>query len=783
MINTEEKNKVSILESLKSIRFEVIMLVLISFCMGRVCLFNTFFFVGVAYVGAMFFDKQTVRWGALVTVLGLITKDILSVNVAKYILMISLITVLRGVMEFTRTKYNLKNQLVVTGISMAIIEIMSLMIQEFTLYKLLVIGLEIVMTLCMTTVLHSATQIIYEKKKNVLTETELAGLAFLVSSILCGMGDFSVVLPIFTRVYFKDVLIFLTLITATILGGISGGVVLSVILSAVLVVIEYIPSSFVAIYVFAALIGGLFRNLDRIGIVFAMALGLLLGFALFNNRIIDMSIVGAYVGAGILSFFLPRSYFGMVNWFDIIDKDQRDYHMLHTKMLIAEKLKNFSSAFEGLGKQFEHIPVISYRLNDKQMKELIEDTGESLCVNCAMKNFCWHDYIQDTYKSCYKMLKVIEDKGALTAGDIPPNFKKSCINAESFAYTLSLMRDLLKNDCKWQEHFGEARKMIAQQFNGVANSVNQLSSLLQNEVNFNEEAETKIKKEMQCLGIRPKEVMVIDVDDKKQDIHIYCYYKGEAACKERVVQATEKALGHAMAIKKYEYCPEDKYCYFELVPKKIFNISSSVQCSAKEDVSGDVYSFLELEDGKYLVALADGMGSGIQAKQESEMTIDLLERFLESGFDSEVALKIINSALVLKSDIECSTTVDLTIINQYTGVAQFLKLGASASFILRGDEVITLQASSLPIGILSNVDLVTFKQQLRDGDILIMVTDGMLETRNNMLDRETTFKHFILEAKSNSPEYMAKYLMSKTKNLLAGEESDDMTIAVARVWC
>ncbi|MBU3804632.1 MAG: SpoIIE family protein phosphatase, partial [Candidatus Cellulosilyticum pullistercoris] len=226
----------------------------------------------------------------------------------------------------------------------------------------------------------------------------------------------------------------------------------------------------------------------------------------------------------------------------------------------------------------------------------------------------------------------------------------------------------------------------------------------------------------------------------------------------------------------------EKYCYFALGVKKQFSLVISAQNQAKEAVSGDSYSFMELSNGKYLMALADGMGSGYLAQQESKMTIELLENFLEAGFDNEVALRIINSALVLKSDVECYATMDMALIDQYTGVIEFLKMGASTSFIVRGDEVITVKASSFPIGILSHVDIVSCKKQLKDGDIIIMVTDGMLENKNDRLDREITFKHFISESKSNSPEYMAKFLLDKTKNLMAGEETDDMTIIVARIW-
>ena len=126
--------------------------------------------------------------------------------------------------------------------------------------------------------------------------------------------------------------------------------------------------------------------------------------------------------------------------------------------------------------------------------------------------------------------------------------------------------------------------------------------------------------------------------------------------------------------------------------------------------------------------------------------------------------------------------MDITLVDEYTGIAEFLKLGASTSFLVRDEEVTTIKASSLPIGILDRVDIVSCKKQLKDGDMVIMVTDGILESKNDFLNKEETFKHFIREAKSNNPQYLASYLLEKTRNLLAGEENDDMTIIVARVW-
>lgn len=782
VVNTEEKSRLTIVETLRGINWKGIVLCLMSFVIGRVCLFDTFYTLGIAYVGAMFLGKSTRRWSAVFGILGILSVAIINIEVVKYILMFIVLMVFRELMGVFKIRCNIRNQMVIVAISVLGINMMSMLVQEFTVYRAIVGLLEMTVAIGLMGIFHLALEIIYENKKAIISEYELASIAFLIALFLCGTVDFYIAVPYMERIYLKDVLVFIFMIGATYLGGIAGGTVTSMIISTVLVVIGYMPPSFVGIYVFSALIGGLFSQLERIGIVFAMTLGILLGFALFNNRIIDLPIMGAYIAAALMSLVIPKNYFGMANWFSYHKETDEVHHLFNVQSIITSKLSKFVDAFEGLGKEFGKIPSKHMTLDAVQMNQIIEDTGESLCADCTMCRFCWQDYIKDTYRSSYKMLEQLEHKGQILVGDIPVEFRKSCVNPESFAYALSLKLDVFKQGCRWQKQFEETRGLISEEFKGIAESVEKLSKSIEGDLSFNKEDEKKIRDTLYSMGIRSRDIMVLENNGRKIEIHIYCNYKGEADYKEKVLKATERALEMNLEIKKYEYFVENQYCYFELGVKKQFAVAISAYNKAKDDICGDVYSFLEMEEGNYLIAVADGMGSGAAARKESEFAIELLESFLEAGFDSEIALRMINSALVLKSDMEHYTTMDMALLNQYTGVVEFLKMGASASFIVRDNEVMTVKASSLPIGILSHIDLVSCKKQLKDGDILIMVTDGILESRNTLIDCETTFKHFILEAQSNNPEYMAKFLLNKAKNLLAGEEGDDMTVVVARVW-
>lgn len=782
LINTEEKKKIAVSELLKGINWMTVMLCCMAFFMGRIQLFGGFYTLGIAYVGAMYLNKQTRRWGAVLGILGLLSVGKLDTILVRYILILLLLMGFRMGMQFFGSECNTKNQTVLAGLSTFIISLMSLLIGQATIYSMAVCLLETAVAMGLVTILAYSIQVLDKKRTTPLTQNEMASMSFLIAGLLGGMMDFYMIVPLFERVYFKDVLIFILILSVIFLGGMSSGIIMTLIISTVLVVIGYMPTQFVAIYLFAALIGGLFYFLDRVGIVFAAGLGLLLGFALFNQRVIDLPIVGAYVGAVVMSLCIPRNYFGLGDWFGYgIDVDE-EKHLIHVQTIITERLNHFSKAFNDLSKTFERISDKEVHFGQADIQNMIEDTGECICQKCSMNHFCWQDYIKDTYASSYDMLDTIEKKGCITVADIPVKFKNACINAESFAFTLGFKMDLLKLKRQWQKRFVETRGLISQQFEAVSESIEKLSSNIQSEFYFNKEDERNIREHLHMKGIRTKDIMVLENNGRKEEIHIYVHYKGEMDLKEHLIQGIQEALDLKVDVIKYEYHIEEKYCYFKLGIRKQFNITAGAAVAAKGDISGDVYSFMELTSGKYLLALADGMGSGKLANEESTATIELLESFMESGFKNEVAVKMINSALVLKSDIDNFSTMDITLVDEYTGIAEFLKLGASTSFLVRDEEVTTIKASSLPIGILDRVDIVSCKKQLKDGDMVIMVTDGILESKNDFLNKEETFKHFIREAKSNNPQYLASYLLEKTRNLLAGEENDDMTIIVARVW-
>ena len=183
----------------------------------------------------------------------------------------------------------------------------------------------------------------------------------------------------------------------------------------------------------------------------------------------------------------------------------------------------------------------------------------------------------------------------------------------------------------------------------------------------------------------------------------------------------------------------------------------------------------------FLASLSDGMGTGLNAYQESEKVVDLLEQFLEAGFSKEAAVKMINSALVLRSDGKTFSTIDITSVDLYSGVCEFLKIGAAASFIKRGNWVECITSTSLPAGIFQQTDCEKTSRKLYDGDMIVMVTDGVLDVLP-VEHQEKMMKDIILEHETNNPKELADYIVNRVRQYKNGRFCDDMTVLTVGVW-
>ncbi len=346
------------------------------------------------------------------------------------------------------------------------------------------------------------------------------------------------------------------------------------------------------------------------------------------------------------------------------------------------------------------------------------------------------------------------------------------------------MDDYQKVHAAWNARMDEQRVAVATQ-------LTEISEIMEGAIRraYDTKEDTSLERQLKKLlykkGILLKKVYVYDHENNRKEVYLTirtrkkrCISNKEAAeCLSEVLGSAMMPSHEARAFVRNEYT---NTCFVE---RTNFEVVYGVErCVGDyQQISGDSFSFLQKEEGVFLASLSDGMGTGLNAYQESEKVVDLLEQFLEAGFSKETAVKMINSALVLRDQGKTFSTIDISSIDLYSGVCEFLKIGAATSFIRRGNWVETITSTSLPAGIFQQTDLEKTCRKLYDGDMVVMVTDGVLDVLP-VEHQEKLMKDIILEHQTNNPKELADYIVSRVRQYKSGRFCDDMTVLVIGIW-
>ena len=197
-------------------------------------------------------------------------------------------------------------------------------------------------------------------------------------------------------------------------------------------------------------------------------------------------------------------------------------------------------------------------------------------------------------------------------------------------------------------------------------------------------------------------------------------------------------------------------------------------------MSGDNYSIVRLDNGEVILTLADGMGSGEDACQESTSVVELLESFLEAGVGERTAIHMINSSVLLRGKQQLST-LDMVILNLHNGNCEFIKMGASTAFVLHEDGVESIASASLPMGVFPKAQYENVSKKIQDGDMIILLSDGVLDAVD-VEDQEGYYRNAIFRMRCDNPKELADRILQHAIENNQGEIVDDMTVLVTGVW-
>ena len=173
------------------------------------------------------------------------------------------------------------------------------------------------------------------------------------------------------------------------------------------------------------------------------------------------------------------------------------------------------------------------------------------------------------------------------------------------------------------------------------------------------------------------------------------------------------------------------------------------------------------------------MGSGKEARQSSDKALKMLENLLLSGFDKKTSLELINSSLINQNE-EIFATLDIAIIDLYNGNVEFVKSGACPTYIKNGNKVQIIKSLSLPAGILKDINLTTYDKDIQDKDILVMCSDGILDSNVEYNNKELWVKYMLEDIETTNCQKIADLILNEAVDNSYGIAKDDMSIVVCK---
>lgn len=223
---------------------------------------------------------------------------------------------------------------------------------------------------------------------------------------------------------------------------------------------------------------------------------------------------------------------------------------------------------------------------------------------------------------------------------------------------------------------------------------------------------------------------------------------------------------------QYVYHQENRFCFLYGVAR---------ECKDKGGFNGDNFMVSNLACGKVVAAIADGCGSGKRAFIESRMVIELMENCIDAGFEERTAIDFINSAYINGGGRGNPVTMDMSVVDCQSGIMHCIKLGAVSTFIKRDGWVEIIKSSTLPMGVLEQVDYDCTDKKLYDGDYVIMISDGVLDNLP-CVNKEEKLVEIINAVKMKKPKAIAEEILKASMGYNNEKAFDDCTVLVFGVF-
>ena len=557
-------------------------------------------------------------------------------------------------------------------------------------------------------------------------------------------------------------------------GGVAGGTIAGI---AVGIVMGLYSSEYYFLgsaYAFGGLIAGLFSPVGRL----AESAAVVISCGIVSLQSGDISLVFAtlyeLLGASVLFCLLPKSTCNFLSAVFVSKAEDENCEGLRRSIIM--RLDFAAKALSDVSSDVEEVSQKLSRIVTPTIDGVYRNAVDNTCQRCGMKVFCWEHREGVTMESFDYVTDKLRREGKIRAEDFRDDFRRKCCRTSEMAMSINqFYKSYLASEAA-AKRIDEVRTVVAGQFCGLGDILGEMADEYENYEVFDNEISDRIFMKLKELGMVPIDVSchidymgrmtveteINDGDRKKIKRALLVYEIGKICGRRFDTPSVTAAFGRCRIV----MCER---------PGLDVEIASSQHVCGNGQLCGDNLRYFNDGMGRMITVLSDGMGTGGRAAVDGGMAVSIMSKLIKAGLGFDCSLKVVNSALLVKSDDESLATLDVVSVDLYSGLTDFMKAGAALSFIRKENDMYRVETPSLPVGILPDVEFTYTEDTLEPDDIIVMVSDGATATGEQWIER------IIEKWEDKSMQELADLINDEATARRDDGHDDDITVIAMRI--
>lgn len=598
-------------------------------------------------------------------------------------------------------------------------------------------------------------------KENAKKYHRLFSLLAISAAILWSLGDkkaLGISLGVFGCLFLT---LFVTRRYGAIVGALSGALV------GLAVSVEIAPA-----FAFAALSAGVLFNLSPTLAAFS-ALSVALAWGVYTQGLGVLNGSASAIVVSSLCYIVADKLF-------LAKKDEiaEAAAPLPVCDISAERLRDMESRLQGVSDGLlstsETLSAVSRFAEPPcatDARQICDDAFDRCCVSCPSKPACWGERYKETSLALNSVCELLRKSGSVKLEATPDALRGRCdrlpdiiseINHNAFVSR----RQIIESD---------RTELFAFSYGAAAEIMKKIAAEGEAEYTPDESAWESIRVSLSNAGFdrlggavlgKEKRRLLIQADTRdyleanKNDILL-------AVAKAQPFEIGRCELDSALPL-------------LRIYEKQSLSVAYAIRnqrADGEEKYCGDTSGVFEAGEIFYSF-ISDGMGSGRDAAITSGICGMFLRKLLGGGIAPTEVLELLNGFLRNRggdSLHECSATVDLLELDTLSGKAFFYKSGAAPTYIFRDSGLFKLRSGTVPVGIIKDLDFKKIDMPLKQGDLVVMVSDGVTDGKEEC---PWLFDLLRSQGAAAAPDRIAELIVKYAK---AEGARDDISVTAIRV--